>query len=67
MMIAFIALLTVSQRPGPGGDSAGMCATGVEGANLTLACPSGGKITSILFADYGQVTGCCKSSPPNPS
>eukprot|EP01043_Picozoa_sp_COSAG02_P075008 COSAG02_NODE_15268_length_1187_cov_1.545037_1_plen_259_part_01 len=46
------------QRPGPaGGDPS--CATGAEGATLTLGCPSEGLITKVNFAVYGGVSGAC--------
>lgn len=46
------------QRPGPaGGDPS--CATGAEGATLTLGCPSEGLITKVDFAVYGGVSGAC--------
>ena len=55
LQLMLLPVLALAQRPGPGGGSAATCATGDEGANLTLGCPPGGNITSILFADYGQV------------
>ena len=43
-----------SERPGPGGEF-GTCAAGGEGEHLQLACAPGGKITKVVFANYGQV------------
>ena len=44
--------------PGPGG-SGGTCASGAEGATLSVGCASGYVIASVVFADYGSVTGHC--------
>ena len=66
-MLALVSLLALAQaqRPGPqpGGGPA-TCAFGSEGETLPLACSSGGEITGVVFADYGQVTrthpnSCC--------
>ena len=56
--LVLVAVGAAAQRPGPGG-SGGTCASGAEGATLSVGCASGGVINSVVFAEYGSVTGQC--------
>ena len=38
------------------------CAEGPESTMLELACPTGGVITAVTFAQYGLISGSCSSS-----
>ena len=46
-----------------GGGAPALCGADVkEGATLNLGCPSGGKISSVDFLEYGTATGKCDAS-----
>jgi hypothetical protein len=44
---------------GGAGGGAHVCGSGAEDASVTLACPSGQSIDSVVFASYGTSTGTC--------
>ena len=46
---------------GPAPPSPPTCAEGAESSTLQLACPVGGVITGVTFAQYGLVSGACSS------
>ena len=45
--------------PGTGGSGSHVCGSGAENDSVTLSCPSGQSIDSVVFASYGTPTGAC--------
>jgi hypothetical protein len=45
--------------PGAGGTGPHVCGSGAENDDVTLTCPSGQSIDSVVFASYGTPTGAC--------
>jgi hypothetical protein len=45
----------------PQASTTDICNKATDGGVLTLACPAGGVISAIKFAEYGTVTGSCPS------
>jgi hypothetical protein len=59
LTLILIGAALLIATPAAQGQLADTCASGAEGAQLTLRCAPGGVITGVQFAEYGQLTGSC--------